>query len=964
MSRSGRTRRLLAPEVVQTSAMDCGPAALKSVLEGFGIPASYGRLREACQTDVDGTSIDTVEELARELGLDAEQVLVPPEHLADAGSDLLPAVLVTTLPSGSAHFVVAWRRSGRRVQVMDPAGGRRWPRADELVREGYRHALRVPAEAWRRWAGGAEARGALERRLLALVRSRGAARRLVDEALEDAGWYGVACLEAAGRLVRSAVRSGGLRRGREALRVLEDFFRRAHAEPPQRASVLPPALWPVQPADAEGRELVVRGLVLVRIRGRLAAAPSPAGDAEPAADGPLPSALADAIGRRERPPLRELVRLVRADGLLTPAVLLGAFALAGAAVLVQALLLRAALELGSQLGQAGARLAALAALLLFSLVLVGMELPIQAQLRRTGRRLETRLRLAFQRKIPRLSDRFFHSRPTSDMAERGHAVVGVRTLPDLVGQLCRAAFQLVLTTAAIAWLDPGVAPLAVAAAVASVALPLVASQKLLVERELSMRSQRGALARFYLDALLGAVPLRTHGAARAVRREHEGLLVEWLRSGLRLLRASTLIDASITLTGYGLAAWIVVAHLSAGGAAGGMLLLVYWALSLPALGESLAAVATQLPGLRNATLRVLEPLGAPDEHAARSASPAPADAEPAPRAPLEPDGPVPSALALSGTRLRAAGAAGVAGVRRPSGGAEPGAPGAAAGDRPPAGVALELRGVAVRAGGHAILHDVDLVIERGSHVAIVGPSGAGKSTLVGLLLGWHHPARGEVRVDGAPLDGAALAALRRATAWVDPSVQLWNRSLFDNLVYGARAGSTDAGDAAPLAIAEALAAADVEDVVESLPEGLQTHLGEGGARVAGGEGQRVRLARSLLRRDVRLALLDEPFRGLDAAQRARLLARAREHWRDATLLCVTHDVEETRDFERVLVVEDGRVVEDGAPTELARRVGSRYRARLEAERAARVRVWGDAGWRRLRLEDGRLVERVEPEDRA
>ena len=71
------SRSLLVPEVVQTSAMDCGPAALKSMLEGFGVSISYGRLREACQTEVDGTSIDTLEELAVALGLDAEQVMMP-----------------------------------------------------------------------------------------------------------------------------------------------------------------------------------------------------------------------------------------------------------------------------------------------------------------------------------------------------------------------------------------------------------------------------------------------------------------------------------------------------------------------------------------------------------------------------------------------------------------------------------------------------------------------------------------------------------------------------------------------------------------------------------------------------------------------------------------------------------------------------------------------------------------------
>src|SRR5215470_16049436 len=119
-------RRWFVPEVVQTSAMDCGPAVLKSLLEGFGIPVSYGRLREACQTDVDGASIDTIEEIAVQLGLDAEQVMAPVDHLLLPEAALLPALIVVRSPSGLTHFVVAWRRHGSFVQVMDPATGRRW----------------------------------------------------------------------------------------------------------------------------------------------------------------------------------------------------------------------------------------------------------------------------------------------------------------------------------------------------------------------------------------------------------------------------------------------------------------------------------------------------------------------------------------------------------------------------------------------------------------------------------------------------------------------------------------------------------------------------------------------------------------------------------------------------------------------------------------------------------------------
>src|SRR5207237_10159456 len=105
-------RRLLVPEVVQTSAMDCGPASLRCLLAGFGVSVSYGRLREACQTDVDGTSIDTIEEIAGQLGLDASQEMMPADHVLMSESDALPAMVVVSLANGITHFLVIWRCFG------------------------------------------------------------------------------------------------------------------------------------------------------------------------------------------------------------------------------------------------------------------------------------------------------------------------------------------------------------------------------------------------------------------------------------------------------------------------------------------------------------------------------------------------------------------------------------------------------------------------------------------------------------------------------------------------------------------------------------------------------------------------------------------------------------------------------------------------------------------------------------
>lgn len=262
-------------------------------------------------------------------------------------------------------------------------------------------------------------------------------------------------------------------------------------------------------------------------------------------------------------------------------------------------------------------------------------------------------------------------------------------------------------------------------------------------------------------------------------------------------------------------------------------------------------------------------------------------------------------------------------------------------------VGLRFEAVEVVAAGNVILTGVELTISPGEHVAVVGPSGAGKSTLLGLLLGWHCASAGRVLVDERPLDVAHLEALRRRTAWVDPAVQLWNSSVIDNLTYGT-GGFQD--------IRRALELCEILPVLETMPSGLQTPLGEGGALVSGGEGQRFRFGRALLRPHPRLALLDEPFRGLDRELRRTLLARSRAAWAGTTMLCITHDIAETREFDRVLVVSEGRIVEDGPPAVLAERADSKYHAMLKAEEQVRRETWTSAAWRRLHMNAGRVTE--------
>src|SRR5262245_22674972 len=226
--------------------MDCGPATLKCLLEGHGVSISYGRLREACQTDVDGTSVDTLEDIAIRLGLDAAQVMIPRDHLLLAEADALPAIVVVRVPGGGTHFVVAWRRHGPLVQLMDPGSGRRWTTTAAFLDECFEHQTDVSAETWREWAGSEGFLKVLRRRLRQLKVGAGPAGNLIAKALADASWETLAALDAATRMTAAMVAAGGIRSGREAGRVLDRLFETAIHNP----EVLPAHYWSVRASAA------------------------------------------------------------------------------------------------------------------------------------------------------------------------------------------------------------------------------------------------------------------------------------------------------------------------------------------------------------------------------------------------------------------------------------------------------------------------------------------------------------------------------------------------------------------------------------------------------------------------------------------------------------------------------------------------------------------------------------------
>ena len=222
----------------------------------------------------------------------------------------------------------------------------------------------------------------------------------------------------------------------------------------------------------------------------------------------------------------------------------------------------------------------------------------------------------------------------------------------------------------------------------------------------------------------------------------------------------------------------------------------------------------------------------------------------------------------------------------------------------------------------AALNDFTLSIEPGETVAVVGPSGAGKSTLFQLIERFYDPDSGTVRVDGVALTQADPAEVRKRIAVVPQETVIFATSARENLRYG----RPDADDAAIWAAAES---ANAQRFLSDLPQGLATFLGEGGARLSGGQRQRLAIARALLR-DAPILLLDEATSALDA-ESERLVQIALERlMRGRTTIVIAHRLATVRMADRIVVMDQGRIVEEGRHDALVARGGLYARlARLQ-----------------------------------
>jgi ABC-type multidrug transport system fused ATPase/permease subunit len=236
--------------------------------------------------------------------------------------------------------------------------------------------------------------------------------------------------------------------------------------------------------------------------------------------------------------------------------------------------------------------------------------------------------------------------------------------------------------------------------------------------------------------------------------------------------------------------------------------------------------------------------------------------------------------------------------------------------------------------GRTVLDQVSFSARPGELIALVGPSGAGKSTLVSLIARFYDPTEGRVLLDGIDLRALPLAGLRRQVGIVFQDTFLFATTIRENIAFG-RAGASEAE------IIAAARAANAWEFIEQLPEGLDTPVGERGVRLSAGQKQRLAIARALLR-DPRILILDEPTSALDARSEHLLQTALDNLVRGRTTFVIAHRLATVQRADRVVVLDGGRIVEQGTHTELLQRPGL-YRELFELQRRGLARASAGAG---------------------
>jgi len=219
-------------------------------------------------------------------------------------------------------------------------------------------------------------------------------------------------------------------------------------------------------------------------------------------------------------------------------------------------------------------------------------------------------------------------------------------------------------------------------------------------------------------------------------------------------------------------------------------------------------------------------------------------------------------------------------------------------------------------GNQDVISNLSFEIAPGQTIALAGPSGCGKSTVLKLIAGFYSPQSGDIRVFGNSISNWNLDALRQNISWVSQDTYLYPRSIYENIAYG----KADATEQEVIAAAKAAA---IHDFIETLPEGYKTLVGERGARLSGGQKQRIAIARAILK-NAPILFLDEATSALDTESEREVQLALEELMKGRTTLVVAHRLTTIQSASRILVMEYGRIAEQGTHDELMK-TGNLYR---------------------------------------
>jgi ATP-binding cassette subfamily B protein len=230
--------------------------------------------------------------------------------------------------------------------------------------------------------------------------------------------------------------------------------------------------------------------------------------------------------------------------------------------------------------------------------------------------------------------------------------------------------------------------------------------------------------------------------------------------------------------------------------------------------------------------------------------------------------------------------------------------------------------------GDKVFDRLDLRFEAGKRTGLVGPSGGGKSTILSLLQRFYDVDQGRILIDGQDIARITQDSMRRAISFVPQDISLLHRSVFDNIRYG-KPEATEAQ------VRKAAEAACCRDFIEALPQGFDTIVGDRGARLSGGQRQRIAIARALLK-DSPILLLDEATSSLDS-ESEEAIRQALDHlMQGRTVIAIAHRLSTLRNFDHIVVLQDGQVIQEGTPDELLHRRGP-YRMLIDEELARLTR---------------------------